>query len=57
MSRQIVPDVPKKAFLMSRHFVPKVPNPVPDIPNPESISGGLRKNQIGTVAWFRRKQG
>ena len=32
MCRQIVPDVPKKAFLMCRQIVPDVPKSVPDVP-------------------------
>jgi hypothetical protein len=32
MCRQIVPDVPKAAFLMCRQIVPDMPKPVPDVP-------------------------
>jgi hypothetical protein len=32
MCRQIVPDVPKRAFLMCRQTVPDVPKSVPDVP-------------------------
>jgi hypothetical protein len=32
MCRQIVPDVPKIAFLMCRQIVPDVPKSVPDVP-------------------------
>jgi hypothetical protein len=33
MCRQIVPDVPKRAFLMCRQIVPDVPKLVPDVPS------------------------
>jgi hypothetical protein len=51
MSRRSVPDIPNTSFLMSRHLVPDVPKPVPDIPTSRySVKGDLEiVNEVNGV--------